>query len=263
MRIYFVKQQKKSSNKWTCVVCNQKQSVRKVFSQGYMAKDLRKFVQSFNMSRKIADEQDYVDQEAALIPTSEADHIGLNEGYQRKRRSDWTEYLDGEEDFNIKQEDEEGIGKFGIAGEESGPMIVTELPKEMFKKSKLKNYDSGPGSGNCCDGNLYKPIFSKKNTSKTSMSQDKESRKYQSTKTAGNSQRSDCMTQVEKEARTSQPTMGKTKASKWNDYMTLDEDGFNFGRERNVGAHHQSYGDWETLMDDDQKVEDDVHPDFM
>lgn len=46
-----VKQQKKSGNKWTCVVCNQKQSVRKVFAKGYMAKDLRQFVQSFNMSQ--------------------------------------------------------------------------------------------------------------------------------------------------------------------------------------------------------------------
>ncbi|KAK4859150.1 hypothetical protein QYF36_000326 [Acer negundo] len=47
-----VKQKKKSSNKWTCVVCNQKQSVRKVFAQGYNAKDLRQYVQSFNMSLK-------------------------------------------------------------------------------------------------------------------------------------------------------------------------------------------------------------------
>lgn len=101
-----VKQKKKSSNKWTCVVCNQKQSVRKVFAQGCLAKDLRKFVQSFNMSRKIADEQDSLDQDAVLIPTSETDHIGLNENCQRKRRSDWTEYLDAEEEYNIKQEDE-------------------------------------------------------------------------------------------------------------------------------------------------------------
>ncbi|KAK0601997.1 hypothetical protein LWI29_029465 [Acer saccharum] len=48
----YVKQKKKSSNKWTCVVCNQKQSVRKVFAQGYNAKDLRQYVQSFNMSLK-------------------------------------------------------------------------------------------------------------------------------------------------------------------------------------------------------------------
>ncbi|KAE9454354.1 hypothetical protein C3L33_13760, partial [Rhododendron williamsianum] len=46
-----VKQQKKSSNQWICVVCNEKQSVRKVFAQGFMAKDVPKFVQTFNMFR--------------------------------------------------------------------------------------------------------------------------------------------------------------------------------------------------------------------
>jgi len=70
-------------------------------------------------------------------------------------------------------------------------------------------------------------------------------------------------TSEEEEAKTSQPTIGKTKASKWGDHMILDEDGFNFGRGRNVGAHHQSYGDWETILDDNRKVEDDVRPDFM
>jgi len=47
------------------------------------------------------------------------------------------------------------------------------------------------------------------------------------------------------------------------DHMTLDEDDFTFGRRRNVGAQHQSYGDWEAILDDNRKVEDDVHPDFM
>ncbi|XP_021771514.1 MRN complex-interacting protein-like [Chenopodium quinoa] len=51
-----VKQQKKSSNKWNCVVCNQKQSVTKIYAQSYQAKDVRSVVQSFNMSRKLEDE---------------------------------------------------------------------------------------------------------------------------------------------------------------------------------------------------------------
>ncbi|KAF7144435.1 hypothetical protein RHSIM_Rhsim04G0161000 [Rhododendron simsii] len=46
-----VKQQKKSTNQWICVVCNEKQSVRKVFAQGFMAKVVPKFVQTCNMSR--------------------------------------------------------------------------------------------------------------------------------------------------------------------------------------------------------------------
>nr|AFZ78530.1 aminotransferase [Populus tomentosa] len=152
--------------------------------------------------------------------------------------------------------------EYGNAGEEPGLMVVTELPKEMFKKPRLKN-DFGQNSGDHGDGNLYKPVFSKRNASKIPMSRDKESRKYQSTKPAGNSKWSDCMTQAEEEERISQPTTGKTKASKWKDYITQDEDGFNSGRGRNVGAHHQNCGDWENILDDDQKVEDDVHPDFM
>ncbi|CAK7340807.1 unnamed protein product [Dovyalis caffra] len=107
-----VKQHKKSSNKWTCVVCNQKHYVKKVFSQGCLAKDLLKFVQSYSMCRKITDEQDSLDQEAALIPTSEAYHVGSNEDNQRKAALIWTEYLDGEEDCNIKQEDEDNYKCF-------------------------------------------------------------------------------------------------------------------------------------------------------
>lgn len=78
-----VKQKKKSSNNWICVVCNQKQSVRKVFAQGYKAKDLRLFVQSFNMSRKVADEEKQEVEDGEEIR-------GKN------KRSDWSEYLDSD-----------------------------------------------------------------------------------------------------------------------------------------------------------------------
>ncbi|KAJ4847507.1 hypothetical protein Tsubulata_012256 [Turnera subulata] len=88
-----VKQQKKSGNKWTCVVCNQKQSVRKLYAQGYMAKDLRKFVQSFNMSRSLSSDQHQ------HSPAPVLDDPGSSStGFERKRRTDWTEYLDLEED---------------------------------------------------------------------------------------------------------------------------------------------------------------------
>lgn len=59
--------------------------------------------------------------------------------------------------------------EYGNAGEEPGPMVVTELPKEMFKKPRLKN-DFGQNSGDHGDGNLYKPVFSKRNASKIPMS---------------------------------------------------------------------------------------------
>lgn len=87
-----VKQKKKSSNNWVCVICNQKQSVRRVFAQGYKAKDLRLFVQSFNMSRKVADEEK---QEVAdTFPEVEADEEV--EEIRGKKRSDWSEYLDSD-----------------------------------------------------------------------------------------------------------------------------------------------------------------------
>lgn len=65
------------------MVCNQKQSVRKVFAQGYKAKDLRLFVQSFNMSRKVADEEKQEVEDGEEIR-------GKN------KRSDWSEYLDSD-----------------------------------------------------------------------------------------------------------------------------------------------------------------------
>lgn len=89
-----VKQQKKSGNKWTCAVCNQKQSVRKVFAQGSMAKDLRQFVQSFNMSRQFADNHvNLAPHDDCEILEEAADVISGNSDSRKQKRSDWTEYL--------------------------------------------------------------------------------------------------------------------------------------------------------------------------
>ncbi|KAK9943712.1 hypothetical protein M0R45_009313 [Rubus argutus] len=65
-----VKQRKQSSknSKWTCVVCNQKQSARKVFAESPMARDLRPFVQSSNMSRQFTHQQQH--HEHALVSDS-------------------------------------------------------------------------------------------------------------------------------------------------------------------------------------------------
>lgn len=95
-------------------------------------------------------------------------------------------------------------------------------------------------------------------------SSDKESRKYQPTSTSGTSKWSDYVIQDDNEARRAQPTAVITKASKWNDYITQEDDNLNLGSGRNFANHmgQQSCNDWETILDD-QKVEDDVHPDFM
>ncbi|KAI5055395.1 hypothetical protein GOP47_0028916 [Adiantum capillus-veneris] len=52
-----VKHAKESSNKWTCSLCNEKQSVRKVFATSVAAKDIRKFVQEYNLSRNRAQDR--------------------------------------------------------------------------------------------------------------------------------------------------------------------------------------------------------------
>ncbi|EPS71719.1 hypothetical protein M569_03040, partial [Genlisea aurea] len=85
-----VKQQKKSSNKWTCVVCNEKQSVCKVFFNALMAKEVRDFVQNFNMSRMLSDQKD-------LQQVGEESSYSDEIRGKRKKRTDWTEYIDDEE----------------------------------------------------------------------------------------------------------------------------------------------------------------------
>ena len=82
----------------------------KVFAQGPMAKDLRKFVQSFNMSRK------FTDQNQPFYPTLEydinfEDDDGGDLENPKKRRTDWTEYLDSEDHHERKlvlKEEEQG-----------------------------------------------------------------------------------------------------------------------------------------------------------
>ncbi|VFQ94987.1 unnamed protein product [Cuscuta campestris] len=160
-----VKQRKKSSNKWICVVCNQKQSVRNVFAQGFMARDVREFVQSFNMSRQLADQQiDLHPQEEPQTLISEGQFQGNGNNNNSKKRTDWTEYLDFE-DGSVEQEDEQST--------EDGmdTMIVTELPKAVFKRPKLSSNMAGSESDS---QNRFWPVFTKRNAGKQSSSQDKE-----------------------------------------------------------------------------------------
>ncbi|KAL9665266.1 hypothetical protein QQ045_020681 [Rhodiola kirilowii] len=105
---------KNRSNKWSCVVCNEKHSVRKVYAHSSMAKDVRKFVQSFNMSRKSVDHQNLTQD------------IPLNS--KRKPMTDWTAYLDSEDQDDSAEASE---------GDINGPKIVTELPTVMFKMASF------------------------------------------------------------------------------------------------------------------------------
>ncbi|CAM6101938.1 unnamed protein product [Calypogeia fissa] len=50
MQVKEVRKSSSSARKWSCAICNEKQSVRKVFSTSDTAKEVRKFVQQFNLT---------------------------------------------------------------------------------------------------------------------------------------------------------------------------------------------------------------------
>ncbi|KAK8941734.1 hypothetical protein KSP40_PGU000716 [Platanthera guangdongensis] len=90
-----VRQQNKSSNKWVCVVCNQRQSVLRIHARGLIARELRNFVQEFNLSRMKEESgvQDF------FRPTSDGiAYKGRSTKVEKKSTSRWSEYLDDEED---------------------------------------------------------------------------------------------------------------------------------------------------------------------
>ncbi|XP_050888962.1 uncharacterized protein LOC127094141 [Lathyrus oleraceus] len=125
-----VKQKKKCSHKWNCTVYNEKQLVRKVFSHGYKVKDVRTFVQTFNMSRKTLEDHQQWLLAGTLTPTPEhADGKSKfpNDLNSNKKCTNWTVYLDND-DHHAEQEQHE---------DDFEPLVVTELPKDMFKKHKL------------------------------------------------------------------------------------------------------------------------------
>jgi len=87
-----VKQEKKSSNKWVCVVCNQRQSVLRVHARGYRAADLRRFVQDANLARGRREFSPLAEPDAGWDPAA-VEEQG-DEFPTEKKRTDWSEYLD-------------------------------------------------------------------------------------------------------------------------------------------------------------------------
>ncbi|XP_030465405.2 uncharacterized protein LOC115684697 [Syzygium oleosum] len=246
-----VKQQKKRSNRWMCVVCNQKQSVRKVFARGFVARDVRKFVQSFNMSRLSSSDL------GALDPPLEGgggggggavrDRAGGGDG-RKLKRSDWSEYLDVEQDMRAEEEEDDGEMK-----------IVTELTKEIPKKPKLR--DSSRRSDGPKGDKLFKPSFATGNIRKQTTFPDEEPKKNQNelafrTSSWTNSKRENDIDPV-----ISQSTAATRSTTKWSDYMSQDEDTLQVGMYKD-DADRFSNGALESKTND-QKVEEDIHPDFM
>ncbi|TVU35314.1 hypothetical protein EJB05_17199 [Eragrostis curvula] len=121
-----VKPQKKSSNRWVCVVCNQRQSVLRIYARGYRAADLRRFVQEANLSRgrrELAPEP-----EPEWIQTEAAAEEQQDEFPRKKKRTDWSEYLDDPGERG-------GCGgvEEGAADGDNDIEVVTELPQERSK----------------------------------------------------------------------------------------------------------------------------------
>ncbi|KAL8058342.1 hypothetical protein ABFX02_03G011600 [Erythranthe guttata] len=293
-----VKQQKKSSNKWICVVCNQKQSVRKVFAQASMARDVRKFVQTFNMSRQFSDQNQF---NLSDEHDRTSDNSPIHEQTKKMKRNDWTEYVDNDDQ-------EEYRGKFHIDDEDrpqdDEPIIVTEMPKALFKKPKVKGYSSNGGNIE----KLFKPTFPNRSNSKKHQNEH-----CQDIHLAELEQTSDYATRVrimeptpsnqsdlahkwnrfkeqiqDKNTRLTnmdEPFVQKpTKEingsiSKWNAYITPDDDENTATEEPNARflAVEGRVSKWSSFIteekDDDlenigsgnlyQRVEDDIHPDFL
>lgn len=143
------------------MVCNQKQSVTKIYAQGYQAKDIRNVVQSFNMSRKLEDElQQEVPSLGPYVEQSEGvQEIGEIKG---KRRADWSEYLEDAQNVEPAYLKSKLHGK----GNAAEPKVVTEMSEDlMFKKPKLKG-KFGVSSIGIGNSQSYKPNFSKRGSTK-------------------------------------------------------------------------------------------------
>lgn len=129
-----VKQQKKSNNKWVCVVCNQRQSVLHVHAQGYRAADLRRFVQDANLARGRREFAPLAEPDVGWDPAAveeQGDVLPIE-----KRQTEWSEFLDD------PGEPGNGCGGLGVdvSDGESGEGIdvITELPQKRPKVRPLK-----------------------------------------------------------------------------------------------------------------------------
>jgi hypothetical protein len=89
-----VKPQKKSSNKWVCVVCIQRQSVLRIYARGYRAADLRRFVQEANLARGRRELMPEIEEEWCPAAAAEEEEQQQDDFPSEKNRTDWSEYLD-------------------------------------------------------------------------------------------------------------------------------------------------------------------------
>ncbi|KAM1283616.1 hypothetical protein ACFX13_027286 [Malus domestica] len=161
-----------------------------------------------------------------------------------------------------------------MTGPSSGfePEIVTEFPAELWKKPKLSKYGVD-------EMHSHKPVFSKRNFNKhvISLPQDTEQAKREVTNTRESSQvqRHFIARDEQEPRRTCQATKATlTGASKWSDYVTRDEDDDCSLRLITRRKHADNAGqcnneidktttNYETVLTNDETVEDDIHPGFL
>uniref|UniRef100_A0A2N9IN61 Uncharacterized protein n=1 Tax=Fagus sylvatica TaxID=28930 RepID=A0A2N9IN61_FAGSY len=204
------------------------QSVLKVFAQGFVAKDLRGFVQNFNMSRingpPLPQSQPHQQQQQQ----QEITHDHTN----NKRRSDWSQYLD-----SVEYKEERAAAASGVG---------QGIYKPIFSKrnSATKNV-----------AGRYQTIMAEGSSSSPSVNDDyymKQDEQQQEPRT-----RTKPQLPAAKAKRDS--------ISKWNHYITQDHnDDLQLGSARNFDEYwtNNDHTTLETITND-QEVEDDVHPDFM
>ncbi|XP_045811063.1 uncharacterized protein LOC123905487 [Trifolium pratense] len=246
-----VKQKKKSSNKWNCAVCNQKQSVRKVFAQGYKAKDIRTFVQSFNMSRKSLDDDQQWLQAGTLNHAPEyadGESEFPNDLNNNNKCTDWTVYLDNDDcRATERAEQEHHEDDFEL-------LVVTELPKNMLKKRKLVDNSNSRSARH-----FKSPLF----RNSQDVGEPVKDQGRITVLTESNSERNNIVTTANQRTQKCKQTINSS-ASKWNDYLTDDNLEFGFKRGFNSKDTSSSWNnDILEAITCEQRVEDDIHPDFM
>ncbi|KAL2622046.1 hypothetical protein R1flu_002251 [Riccia fluitans] len=134
-----VKQAKESSNRWSCSICNENQSLRKVFFSSDAAKDVRNFVQQANMVRGIAEEASAAeclpsDARKNFSPCHKAE-LDVRIQPQQPNRSKWERFLPESE---ISASDEEN--------DPTDSKYVTSSPDPKQKNSQPRKVRSSKGA---------------------------------------------------------------------------------------------------------------------
>ncbi|GLJ36804.1 hypothetical protein SUGI_0742390 [Cryptomeria japonica] len=253
------KQQKKN-NKWSCVICNEKQSVKRIFARSSVAKDIRKFVQDFNMSIHLHRTQAMAH---SLMNCPQEEEENKIEETSIASGNKWSDYLEGEDQNTIASDND---------NDDDDVPIVTALPDPIFGKRKRQvtpviktsslstsSDHNMPSVYDQCD-NYGSAVANKKGAQSSSLPN-----RDQISSIIGRLNRSGSTTQ--KQGGSSHGTQDRGKqVSKWSSYMNgeaetqCDSMFSRFGYSENDDSSFQGILQTELL---DQVVDEDVHPDFL